>query len=215
MTHVVLEVFEAARCNVDHLFLGHLAVILRILVRIIRASRARHIGCRRLLLRSIIIAIFLLVSGRRSLIVRKAARVSRLYRTLHVRVYVFHILIVFVVEKGRIFVFLHVTARRLVNIQVCHAVINCLLLLFELLLTLSFLHCPLSLLLLLLLNFLELLKNVLIVEQSVRKLLLKLISLQVLRYSRRNSRMLQQLVNRGSLLGVCLQHHANYLGHLG
>ena len=216
LRHVVLEVFKATRRYVDHLFLRHVPVKLRILVRVIRA-RASHIGrCPRLALRSIIIAVFLLVRWHRSLVIGKAARVGRLLRTtLHVRVYVFHILIVFVVEKGRIFVFLHVAARRLVNIQIGHAIINLLLPLFELLLALSFLHSSLSLLLLLLLNFLELLENVLIMKQSVRKFLLKLISLQILCNARRDSRMFQQFVDGRSLLGVCFQHHANYLGHLG
>lgn len=76
------------------------------------------------------------------------------------------ILLVLVVEEGRVVVLLHELLRRLIDIHVGH-LFSCL----SCLTSLLFLSCGLFFLfgLLVRLDALELLKNVLVVEQSVRE----------------------------------------------
>ena len=113
-----------------------------------------------------------------------------------------HVLLVFAIEDGRIFVFVHVALRRLI-------------LLFELHLG-KFLGFYFSSrrILFLLLHLPELFEDVLVVEESVREFLLKDISLQEAVNSILQNWLLQKLMDRWSGVGIFVQHHTDQVRHL-
>ena len=123
------------------------------------------------------------------------------------------ILLVLVVEEGRVVVLLHELLRWLVDIHCCHLLL-CLpgLLLSSLSLCLS-LGLGLSLRFFLLLccslislNLLELLEDILVMQQSMRELVPEGITLEEPLDSALNHRNLEQLVYGWSLGGVSLEH---------
>lgn len=115
------------------------------------------------------------------------------------------IFLVLVVEEGWVIVLLHVSLRGLVGIHLSHG-------LFGLSSLLCGGHFLFLLLLLVLLDLLELIENVLVMQQSVRKLVHEGSSCQESINSPFNDWHLQKLVDGGSLSGIGLEHHRDNVG---
>ena len=109
------------------------------------------------------------------------------------------VLLILVIEEGWVIVLLHVLLRRLVDIHVCHLVSG--------LLSSSF-FCLFSLLFGLL-DFLELLKDILVMQKRVRELIHEHVASQETLNTALNNGHLQQLVDSGSLGWVTLKHHCD------
>ena len=115
------------------------------------------------------------------------------------------IFLVLIVEEGWVIVLLHVSLRGLVGIHLSHGLFGLTCLLFGghfLFLLLFFVH----------LDLLEFIENVLVVQESVRKLVHKCSSCQESIDSPFNDRHLQKLVDGGSLSGISLEHHRDNVG---
>ena len=119
-----------------------------------------------------------------------------------------HILLVLVVEHGRILVLVNVALRRLIWF----------LFKFQLRQPLGLSLCffgSLFRLLLVSLDLSELFKDVLVVQEGVGELLLEDVSLQESGNSIFKEGLLKELMDRWSLVRVLVQHHGHQVGHLG
>ena len=114
-----------------------------------------------------------------------------------------YVLLVFTIEDGRIFVFVHVALRWLV-----------LLLKLHLLKSLGFFLSSCLGILLLLLHLSELFEDILVVEESVRKFFLKDFTLQEAVDSILEDWLLQKFMDCWSLVRILVQHHAYQVRHL-
>ena len=110
------------------------------------------------------------------------------------------VLLILIVEELGVVVLLHELLGWLVNVHVCHLLLS----LASLLLSG---RLRLLLGLLLGLDSLELIEHVLVVEQSVGKLILEDLLVKETLDAPLNHWDFQKLVDCGSLLGVSLQHH--------
>lgn len=109
------------------------------------------------------------------------------------------VLLILVVEKGRVIVLLHVLLGRLVGVHLSHLLFNLervrrLLLLLKLLLSL---------------DLLKLIKHVLVMEESVRELIHERLSRQESVDAAFYDWNFEQLVDRGPLSWVPLEHHGH------
>ena len=107
------------------------------------------------------------------------------------------ILLILIIEEGRVIVLLHELLRWLVDIHLSH------------LLGSLFSSCLLGLFLLSLgsLDFLELLEDVLVMQKSVREFVLEDVASQETLNTALNHGDLQQLVDGGSLSRITFEHH--------
>ena len=104
------------------------------------------------------------------------------------------ILLILIIEEGRVVVLLHVLLRRLVDLVsglLCSSLLGFLFLLFGLL------------------DFLELLEDILVVQERVRELVHEDIASQEALDTALNDGHLQQLMDSGSLGWVTLKHHGD------
>ena len=168
LAHESLEFGELARANVDHLFLAHVACDISILSNIVDGGGLCALG---LTCTNIGVHICCLSQALDILLIPIVADVRYISRHSCWRLWVRHfgislvtcsqmrlILLIFIVEEGRVVVLLHILLRRLVHIHVCHLLLSLLSLHLRCLSFLFFFSFLLGL------NALKFIKHILVVQ---------------------------------------------------